>query len=76
MRKRGFKWLASVFLGLVSTLGFVFADTGDCPGCGGMMGGWMFGGMGMGFFGWIISLLVVVALILLIVWLIKQISKK
>ena len=78
--KKGLKWISGIILGLISTLSFVSADVGDwgCPGCGGwgMMGGWMFPGMGMGFFGWIIWLLVIVALILLIIWLIKQISKK
>jgi len=59
---------ALVFTGLVS------ADAGDefC-GMGGMMSGvYGFGGM---FFGWIFGILVLVALVLLIVWLIKQIQK-
>jgi len=44
----------------------------------GMMGGFyggMMGGFGMGFFGWIFMLLGIVALILFIVWLIKQIQE-
>ena len=55
----------------------VLAHTGDenFSGCWGGMGG-MMGSYGMGFFGWIFSTLVVVALILLIAWLIKQIQKK
>jgi uncharacterized membrane protein len=40
----------------------------------GMMGGF-YGGYGMGFFGWIIPLLGIAVLILLIIWLIKQIQK-
>jgi hypothetical protein len=41
----------------------------------GMMSGF-YGGFGMGFFGWLFMILVVVALGLLIIWLIKQIQKK
>ena len=74
-----------ILASLVSTLSFITAHTIEeesarYEGCGmisgmfGMMGGsWGMGGM---FFSWIIGLLVIVALILLIVWLIKQIQKK
>ncbi|MEK6906112.1 MAG: hypothetical protein AABW81_00650 [Nanoarchaeota archaeon] len=57
---------------------FISAQTGDYT-CGfGGMGGMMSGTYGYGFmwFGWIFSLLVFVALVLLIMWLIKQIQKK
>ena len=65
-----------VILGiLVISLTTVLADgDGSCWGMGGMMGGSF--GMGGMFFGWAFSLLIVVALVLLIVWLIKQIQKK
>jgi len=55
-------------------IGFASADAGDLEGCfGGMMGtSWV----NMGFFGWIFGILVFVALVLLIIWLIKQIQKK
>jgi len=43
----------------------------ECIGSGMMSGTYGFGGM---FFGWIIGILIVVALILLIVWMIKQIN--
>ena len=39
---------------------------------GTMMGGWGYGGM---IFGWLFSVLILVALVLFIVWLIKQIQK-
>ena len=74
--KKGLKWFSSFILGLISTTGFVLADAGDCPFCSDGMMGWMYPGYGMGFFGWIIGLLVIVALILLIIWLIKQLQKK
>lgn len=41
-----------------------------------MMGGFYSGIFGMGFFGWIFMLLVVVALVLFIVWLVKQLQEK
>lgn len=66
----------SVFvLGLVN-ISLVLADGVD--GCFGDFGGMMDGGYGFSLmgFGWLISLLVVVALVLLIVWLIKLIQKK
>jgi len=69
------KILVSI-LGVILVLtSFVSADVGD-GGCGmgSMMGGtYGYGGM---FFGWAFSTLILVALILLIVWLIKQIQKK
>lgn len=70
------KQLSIVGLGLISSAGQVLAHAGEDEFAhhSGMMG-WMYGGS-MGFFGWLIWLLVAVALILLIVWLIKQISKK
>jgi len=66
-----------IFIGLA---GLVTAHAGEdefahheTSGC---MGNWMYGGVGMGFFGWIFAVLVIVALILLIFWLIKQVQKK
>lgn len=59
---------------LISLTGFVVAD-GDGHG---MMGGMMSGnyGYGMMFFGWLVGILVLVVLVLLAVWLFKQIQKK
>jgi len=80
--KKHNKKLSWVFV--LSLVGLVFsltelvsADVGDgnFAGCwtGGMMGGnWGYGGM---FFGWLFGILTVVALVLLIVWLVKQIQK-
>ncbi len=65
-------------LGMILVLtGFVSADIGDGSGCFGGMGGMMMGSYGYGgmFFGWAFGLLTLVALILFIVWLIKQIQK-
>ena len=61
---------------LLLILPFVSAQTYDCPmsGYGGMMYG-AYGSSAM-IFGWIIGLLVTVALVLFIVWLVKQIQKK
>lgn len=67
---------------LISLVSFVSAHISEDEGlhhegsC--MMGGMMTGVYGMGgmFFGWIVGLLVITLLILLIVWLIKQIQKK
>ncbi len=62
---------------VLAMTGFVLADVGDA-GCGFGMGAMMSGTYGYGFmwFGWIFSILVFVALVLLIAWLIKQIQKK
>ena len=57
----------------IFSLGFVSADGDGCWGSGMMSGGYGYGGM---FFGWLIGLLVIVVLILLIAWLVKQIQKK
>ena len=81
MEKR--KILVSV-LGVILVLtGFVSAHLGEDEGMHhegmmGGMGGMMYGGYGYSgmFFGWAFGLLILVALILLIVWLIKQIQKK
>lgn len=60
---------------MVSMIGTVMADGLDDY-CG--MGGMMYGAYSPGFmvFGWLFSILVLVILVLLIVWLIKQIQKK
>lgn len=63
------------FATLLFVLSFVSAQTtqGYPAGCFGMMGGAY--GYGFGFiFGWIFMSLVIVALVLLIVWLTKQIN--
>lgn len=60
---------------LVLTLAFVSADIGGTSDCG-MMGGMMYGaygGTGM-IFSWLFGILVLFALVLLIIWLIKQIQ--
>jgi uncharacterized membrane protein len=63
-------------LSVLSLVGLVLADGGDgvsggCFGPGMMGGTWGYGGM---LFGWLFSALTLVALVLLIVWLIKQIE--
>ena len=64
-------------LSLVNLVSADFKDN-DLGSCWGGMGAMMTGNYGFGtiFFSWIFSILVIVALILLIVWLIKQIQKK
>ena len=63
-------------LGMILVLlSFVSAHTGDET-FGTCMFGGMMGGMGGGFFMWILYILVIVGLVLLIAWLIKQIQKK
>jgi len=62
----------------VALLVFVFGGVGlSYGGYGGMMG-MMYGsyGSGMMLFGWIYGLLILVALVLFIVWLVKQVQKK
>lgn len=63
--------LTFVFLSLVS-LSFVSAQQYNCPGFG-MMGGYGYSGVGL-IFGWAFMILVLVALVLLIVWLLKQLN--
>lgn len=63
-------------LAILASLALASAQQYNCPmgGFGNMMyGGYGYGGM---LFSWLIGLLVVVALVLLIYWLIKQVSKK
>jgi len=65
-----------LFSGFGMMTGF-FGNYGGYGGYGGMMTGYNYGyGMMTGFFGfgWIIMILVVIALVLFIVWLIKQIG--
>lgn len=74
---RGMKKINLVLSGFIlSMISLVSADAGD--GYYGMMGGMMGSGWGYGMmgFGWLISVLVIVVLVLLIVWLIKQIGGK
>ena len=67
-----------LFFGFVTSflavVGFVLADVADGDaGMGSMMHSWSFGIMGL--FGWLLSILIITALVLLIIWLIKQIQK-
>ena len=64
-----------IFLGLAK---LVTAHVGEDNFTHHEMMDWMhgYGGIGMGIFGWIFAVLIIVALILLIMWLIKQIQKK
>jgi uncharacterized membrane protein len=72
-----------LLVSLFSLVSLVAAHEGDdvyAHHCGMFtgMGGMMYGtyGSGMMTFGWLYSVLILVALILLIVWLVKQIQKK
>ncbi len=71
------KILSLFGVSILSLVSLVLADTGEgsygCFGPGMMGGSWGYGGM---IFGWLFSALFLVALVLLIVWLIKQIQKK
>jgi len=62
-----------ILLSLIASVSAQTDEFGNCP-----IGGMMYGsyGLGIGIFSWAFGLLVVVALILLIIWLIKQIQKK
>ena len=70
-----YKFIISNVL-LLFLMSFASADALDGFGCGtwNMMSGAY--GMGFGIFGWLFSSLILIALVLLIVWLIKQIQKK
>lgn len=66
-------------LAILASLTFVSAQTYSCPmGNSGLVGGMMYGSYGSGWliFTWILGILMLVALILLIFWLFKQINKK
>ena len=74
--------MKNLILGLlvfISLIGIVNAHTGeDEYGHHDMMSGMMmgsFGGFGV-LFGWVFMILIIVALVLLILWLVKQIQKK
>ena len=64
--------LVILFVSLIS-LSFVSAQQYNCPGFG-MMGGYGYSGVGI-IFGWLFMILALVALVLFIVWLVKQIQK-
>jgi len=66
-------WLVSLILFSLISLAFVSADVGNCNMAGMMYGSY---GLGLGIFSWLFGLLILIALILFIVWLIKQIQKK
>jgi len=61
---------------LLLAMPFVSADADDFGSCG--MGNMMYGsyGSGMMIFSWAFGLLVLIALVLFIIWLVKQIQKK
>ncbi|PIN90288.1 hypothetical protein COU57_03885 [Candidatus Pacearchaeota archaeon CG10_big_fil_rev_8_21_14_0_10_32_14] len=61
------------FVGLIvlASLSFVSAQQYNCPAFG--MGGYGYSGVGA-VFGWIMMILVIVALVLFIVWLVKQLQ--
>ena len=63
---------------LISLTSFASAHTGDDDFGHHMMGNVVYGtGMwSMGIFGWLFMILIIIALVLLIMWLIKQIQKK
>jgi len=63
---------------LLFFVSFASAHTGDDDFGHHMMGNVVYGtGMwGMGIFGWLFMILIIVALVLLIIWFIKQIQKK
>ena len=75
--KKAILYSVLAVLGLIS-LSLVSAqmNAGNFGSCN--MGTMMYGGYGSGImlFSWLFSLLVLVALILLIIWLLKQIQKK
>lgn len=65
-----------MILGFFLLTSFVSADVGNGF-CGQMMGNALGTGMwGIGIFGWLFMILIIIALILLIIWLIKQVQKK
>lgn len=66
------KNLLAIVLASLSSLSFVSAQQYNCPGFG-MMGGYGYSGVGV-VFGWIFMILALVALVLFIVWLVKQIQ--
>ncbi len=63
-----------IVIGVVLTL-FLFGGFGmmGFGGMGGMMGGF-YSGFGMSLFGWLFRILGIIALVLFIVWIIKQIQ--
>jgi hypothetical protein len=69
---KNIKLMLGMFVFSILVLASVSADTGEYS-HGMMSGSYGFGGM---IFGWIIGFLFVVVLVLLIVWLTKQIQKK
>lgn len=67
------KKISSIFPAFILLTSFISAHTGEDEFAHHMVGG--FYGGGMYFFGWIFMILILVALVLFIVWLIKQIQK-
>lgn len=69
-------WILGVVVLLFLFGGFGMMGFGGTYGYGGMMG-MMYGtyGSGMMLFGWLYGILILVALVLLIVWLVKQVQK-
>jgi uncharacterized membrane protein len=66
--------VVAVFVFLFSSFGMMGFGGYGFGGMSNMMGGYY--GTGMMFFGWIFGILFFVALVLLIIWLAKQISHK
>lgn len=64
--------MMDMMMGRTGMMGSGNMMTGGMMGSGNVIGNGMWG---MGFFGWIFMVLVIVALVLLIIWLIKQIQK-
>jgi len=60
----------------INSISSVSADVGD-NNLGGCWGGMMYGsyGTGMALFGWLFMILVIIALIIFIIWMIKQLQK-
>ncbi len=78
MKAKQIAYLVMVSLVFVSLASPVLAHAGeDDYDHHGMMNGFYsgMGWLGMGFFGWIFMILIVVALVLFIVWLIKRIQE-
>ena len=77
MKREGQNKMKKISLALITgfLISFVSAHTGDDLSAHHDMMGWSSWGFGMGLFGWTFMILVVVALVLLIVWLAKQIQE-
>jgi len=70
------KQIKLLLIGLISAIAITSTASAQqtCGGFGGMMSGTY--GLGGMWFGWVFSVLVLVAIVLFIIWLVKQIQKK